>query len=91
MILFPDQREAAFSVNRFWYGVAYVVGYLYTLLFSVKVQLWLMLTHLVIGVLTFSILILKTMDRDQLLPCFAQKSPNPTVNSMQGHMKQAQS
>ena len=88
VILFPNQREAAFSVNRFWYGLSFSISFLYAIFFSVTVQLWLMVAHLVIGVFTYSILILKTMRRDQLFPCLAQKSPTPAVSSMQGYMDQ---
>ena len=80
--MFPDKQEVAFSVSRFWFGFGSIVTYLYTLLLAVRVQLWLTVAQLVISTLTYSILIIKTMGRDQFLPCLAHRPlAPPAVNS----------
>ena len=81
MILFPDQREAAFSINRFWCGLSYAVVLLATLFLSVKIQLWLTVFELLISILAYSIVVLKTSNKTQLLPCHAQKSFTSAENA----------
>ena len=80
-IMFPEDQEVAFSVSRFWFGFGSVVTYLYTLLVAVRVQLWLTVAQLVFSTLTYSILILRTMGRDQFLSWLTNRLLTPAVNS----------
>ena len=80
-IMFPEEQEVAFSVSRFWFGFGSVVTYLYTLLVAVRVQIWLTVAQLVLSTFTYSILILRTMGRDQFLPCLTNRLFVPTMDS----------
>ena len=81
VILFPDQREAAFSVNRFWYGLGYAIVLSTAFFLSVKAQIWLIVAELIVSALTYSIVTLKTSDKSQLLPCCPEKSSTSSENS----------
>ena len=73
-ILFFHHQEAAFSANRFWFGMGFSLGFLYALFVSAKVQIWLMVAHMAISIITYSVLTVKTTRKDQLLPCAMGKA-----------------
>lgn len=83
-ILFPNKQQTAFSANRFFYSSGLMSGFFLPLVVSLRVHLWLMVAQVVVSVITYSILILKTSSRDQLLPCLAHKSRTLTVKTEDG-------
>ena len=81
-MLFPDRKEAAFSVNRVWYSVGFLSGFLLTLLFPFRVVLWIVFATAALNCFTYFILTLKTQTREQLLPCcFSDKKKKEKSDS----------
>ena len=68
-ILFPGTKEEAFSANRFWFAFGFMAGYLMALLLDFWIHLSIMLTMVVLNVVAYTCLIIKTETKQELLPC----------------------
>ena len=67
--MFPDKKEEAFSANRFWFAFGFMAGYLMALVLDFQIHLSIMLAIVIINVVAYTCLIVKTQTRQELLPC----------------------
>ena len=68
-LLFADRQEAGFSVNRIWYAMGFTVGFLTSVLLSVSAQQWFYIAVMLVTFFSYSLLVLLTRKRSELLPC----------------------
>ena len=68
-LLFSDRQEAGFGVNRMWYALGFSVGYITSLLLSVSGQQWLYIAVMGVSCLSYTLLIVLTKKKWDMLPC----------------------
>ena len=78
-ILFPSRQEYAFSTLRVWFSTGFTCGFVIALFLDLETQLWIILGIVVLHFVTYSVLILRTQTRKQLLPCCFSKEEEGNV------------
>ena len=73
-ILFPTKKVTAFTVVRMSLGVGYLLGVLVPLFAEIEVSFWIEVSFIVIGLISYSVLLFTTHNREQLFPlCYYKK------------------
>lgn len=80
-ILFPTKKEPAFSVIRMGLATGYLVGFSLSLFLETQALLWIAFSLVTLSLITYSILVFKTLSKEQLFPyCYKIKKDESEIN-----------
>lgn len=75
-------KVAAHSFCRMGMAAGFVIGFLCSLAFDVVVLLWISLAMLLAMLISYTVLLLFTQTKHELLPCCFKKSINPSTKQL---------
>ncbi|XP_011410250.1 PREDICTED: protein unc-93 homolog A-like [Amphimedon queenslandica] len=73
-MIFPDEKEPAYSAIRMELAIGYTLGFAVPLFANVYASIWIMLCLVISSVLCYSVLVFLTLSKDQLCPCYKSGS-----------------
>ena len=69
-MIFPDQKEPAYSAIRMELAIGYTLGFVLPLFANVYISIGVMLLFVISSVICYSLLVFITLSKEQLCPCY---------------------
>ena len=83
--MFPAKKEPAFSVIRMGLATGYLVGFSMSLFLKTQVLLWIVFSLIILSLISYSILVFKTLTKEQLFPCCSKIEKNEEAEMNENH------
>ena len=79
-LLSHKEKEPAYSALRIGMALGFIMGFLFAIVLDTQSMLWIALGLVIATCISYSVLIIKTQTKKQLLPCCYRKSGKMIVN-----------
>lgn len=75
------KKEPAFSIIRMGLATGYLVGFSLSLFLKTQALLWIAFSLVILSLITYSILVFKTLSKEQLFPyCYKIEKGRAEIN-----------